>query len=337
MQRPFTIVAGPCSAESREQVLTTARLLAEGTGTVIFRAGVWKPRTQPGGFEGFGEEALTWLAEVKEQLGLPVATEVATEEHTELALRYGVDYLWIGARTTTNPFLVQQIADVLRGHDVTVLVKNPLSPDVALWQGAIERMIHAVGRDCVWAVHRGFQTGQPTPYRNNPGWAVRNALSQRMPDLPILLDASHMAGQRALVPTLLEQAMPLSYQGWMLECHAAPDKALTDKQQQLTPAELNDCIRLLSSELHVDKGLAAFRAEIDELDETLWSLIARRMEVSDRIGRYKQAMGLPVVQPERYEQLKHDRLAWADQVGISKEAVLAILDAIHSESCRRQN
>ena len=303
MAKPL-IIAGPCAAESREQVLTTARLMAKA-GVSIFRAGVWKPRTEPGAFEGVGTEALAWLAEAQQETGLPVATEVATPEHVHLALKHRIHTLWLGARTTTNPFLVQQIADALAEEiadnavspaELTVLVKNPVSPDVRLWKGAIER-IRTAGVTRILAVHRGFQTGQPTPYRNAPVWSVPFALKLEMPEIPLLLDPSHMAGKTELIPELSSQAMSLGYDGLMVEVHHNPSQAKSDSFQQLTPKELTALItNLVVRDDKTDAGLSNLRRQLDETDDTLFMLILQRMQISKQIGAFKREYNLPVLQ-----------------------------------------
>ena len=254
-------MSGPCAAESREQVLTTARQLADA-GVSVFRAGVWKPRTEPGSFEGVGEEALSWLEEAQAETGIPAATEVATPEHVTLALKHHIRYLWLGARTTTNPFLVQQLADTIKSFPgLTLLVKNPISPDVRLWKGAIERLQQA-GVERVIAVHRGFQTGQPSPYRNAPVWSVPFELKLQMPDIPLLLDPSHIAGKAELVPALAEQAMTLGYDGLMIEAHCCPAEAQTDAEQQLTPAQLRTLLTHLPQRENSPQHGSADRSEL---------------------------------------------------------------------------
>jgi len=330
------LIAGPCAAESREQLLATAREL-QVSGIAVFRAGVWKPRTQPGSFEGVGEPALEWLREVKKTYGLAVATEVATAEQAMLALAYEVDVLWIGARTTTNPFLVQQIADALRGKSCTVLVKNPISPDVNLWQGAIRRMEEAVGEGRVMAVHRGFQTGQPTDLRNAPLWSIAFELKRRMPALQMILDPSHMAGCCEAIPTLSQQALDLGYNGLMVEVHCEPRTALSDANQQLSPSQFADIINHLKLRHEgIDTGLVSLRSEIDEIDDALWNMVLRRMQVSQRIGAYKRDKELPVLQETRWNELVEKRLSWAAANGLSEDAVRRVLDALHEESCRWQ-
>lgn len=341
--RPL-IIAGPCAAETREQVLTTARLMAEA-GVSIFRAGVWKPRTEPGAFEGVGEEALTWLAEAQLQLGLPAATEVATPEHVRLALKHGIRTLWLGARTTTNPFLVQQIADALANEianktvsptELMVLVKNPVSPDMRLWKGAIER-IRETGITGILAVHRGFQTGQPTPYRNAPNWSVPFALRLEMPEIPLLLDPSHMAGKTELIPELSAQAMSLGYDGLMIESHYDPANARSDRDQQLTPNELKALISSLVQRTDkTDAGLSHLRRQLDETDDTIFMLILQRMQISKQIGIFKREHNLPVLQEKRYAKILKNRIAWARKNGLDDEVVKRIMEALHEESCRWQ-
>ncbi|MBO7545796.1 MAG: bifunctional 3-deoxy-7-phosphoheptulonate synthase/chorismate mutase type II [Paludibacteraceae bacterium] len=341
--RPL-IIAGPCAAETREQVLTTARLMADA-GVSIFRAGVWKPRTEPGAFEGVGEEALLWLDEAQTETGIPAATEVATPEHVRLALKHHIRTLWIGARTTTNPFLVQQIADALAEEikaktvspaELTLLVKNPVSPDARLWKGAIERLRESEIKT-IYAVHRGFQTGQPTPYRNAPTWSVPFALRLEMPEIPLLLDPSHMAGKTELVPDLSAQAMSLGYDGLMIEVHHSPSNAWSDREQQLTPDELKTLMsNLVLREDKTDTGLSNLRRQLDETDDTLFMLILQRMQISKQIGVYKREHNLPVLQEKRYAKILKNRLDWARKNGLDDEVVQRIMEALHEESCRWQ-
>ncbi len=351
---PYLIV-GPCAAENREQVFATAEAISNilsvpSTGTeglflqaqpkVYFRAGAWKPRTQPGHFEGVGEEALKWLYEVKQTHGLPIATEVATPEHLRLALQHEADAVWIGARTTTNPFLVQQLADEIAAQKPTnlvVFVKNPLSPDVNLWQGAIERFAKIIGENNVAAIHRGFQTDIHTEMRNAAGWSVAFEMKRRMPRLSLLLDPSHMAGTKDLISPLSQQALHLGYDGLMIESHISPLQALSDADQQLTPAELFQLLQSLSlRKTSEDSGLDQLRHEIDETDDALWALIAKRMQISQQIGVYKQQHSMSVLQSGRYDDIVKKRLLWAEQKGLSEDVVLRVMDALHEESCRKQ-
>lgn len=330
------IIAGPCSAESEEQVLSAAEELHAG-GIGMFRAGVWKPRTKPGGFEGVGVQALGWLREVRERTGMRVATEVATSHHVELALASGVDMLWIGARTSANPFAVQEIADALRGADVAVLVKNPISPDLELWIGAIERIYNS-GIRRLGAVHRGFSSYEQSLYRNDPQWAVPIELRRRLPGLPLLCDPSHIGGRRELVADIAQRAMDLGFDGLIVESHCTPDRAWSDAAQQVTPSEL---LRILGgltlrTTPAAESSLAESRAEIDHIDNELLALLARRMRISRGIGAYKREHGMPILQPQRYEELLRTRASQSERLGMSAEFIREILRAIHEESVRQQ-
>ncbi len=329
-------IAGPCSAESREQVLTAARGVA-AAGIKIFRAGVWKPRTKPGMFEGVGAEALEWLREAKEECGLSVITEVATPEHLEATLRSGIDGVWIGARTTTNPFAMQQIADALAGVDIAVLVKNPVIPDVNLWIGAIERIYNS-GVRRIAAVHRGFGTHQATLYRNDPHWSVPIELHRLLPEMTILSDPSHIGGRRDLIAPLSQQALDLGFEGLMIECHPQPDKALSDAKQQITPEVLR---KILSSVVWrrtpADADvLRDFRMHIDTIDNRLIELLAERMEVARGIGELKRRHGMAVVQRERFNELLEAAEDRAEAMGVSRQFIHQIFSAIHEESVRQQ-
>lgn len=339
-QQPL-LIAGPCSAETEVQTLETARALA-AEGIAFFRAGLWKPRTKPGGFEGVGAEGLGWLRRVKEQTGMRTAVEVATRDHVAAALAGGVDLLWIGARTASDPFAVQQIADALRGRDVPVLVKNPLSPDLELWIGALERLYNA-GVRRLGAIHRGFTPVGSARYRNDPMWGTPIELRRRLPQLPILGDPSHIGGRSEFVAPLAQQALALGFDGLMIEAHCTPDEAWSDRGQQLAPQELGALARTLAArrngpatEALAAEGLAALRGEIDTLDDRLFLLLARRMEISREIGRYKRAHGVPVLQTQRYAELLARRCARASALGMTEEFVRAILQAVHEESVRQQ-
>lgn len=329
-------IAGPCSAESREQLLAAARGIAEA-GVEILRAGVWKPRTKPGSFEGIGSQALEWLREAKQELGLRVITEVATPEHLELALKADIDGVWIGARTTTNPFAMQQIADALRGVDTTVIVKNPVIPDVDLWVGAIERVYNSGVRRLA-AVHRGFGTHQTTPYRNAPHWSVPIELHRRIPAMPILSDPSHIGGNRTLVAQLSQQALDLGFSGLMIECHPAPDTALSDAQQQITPAVLKELLATLALRRTPagKDALSDYRLHIDTIDSRIIELLAERMDVARAIGDYKRKHDMAVVQHDRYNELLLAAEAKAEAMSISKQFIHQIFSAIHEESVRQQ-
>lgn len=332
--RPY-IIAGPCSAESEEQVMAVASALA-GRVT-LFRAGLWKPRTRPGCFEGVGKEALPWLQRVKRELSLPVATEVANAEHVEQALSAGIDVLWIGARTTVNPFAVQEIADALRGCDVPVLVKNPVNPDLELWIGAFERLNNA-GITRLGAIHRGFSSYGEKCFRNAPQWQLPLELRRRLPELPIICDPSHIAGKRELVMSLSQQAMDLNFDGLMIETHCNPVCALSDARQQVTPDELFLMLdrMVCRSAVCSDSEFLSYRKQIDEIDDALMELIAKRMEVSREIGEVKREKGLAVFQASRYNETMqrcddYCRLAKLDS-GVMKD----IFEVIHSESIRQQ-
>lgn len=333
--RPL-LIAGPCSAETEEQLLATAHALARG-GIRLFRAGLWKPRTKPGCFEGVGAAGLPWLARVKRETGMCTATEVATAEHARAALEAGVDLLWIGARTTANPFAVQEIADALAGCDTPILVKNPLSPDLDLWIGALERLAQA-GIRRLGAIHRGFSALDHSLYRNPPQWSLPIELHRRLPQLPLLCDPSHIGGRRDRIAPLCQQAMDLGFDGLIVEAHCRPDKAWSDREQQVTPEEL----LLIAAGLVIRRtddasdGLAVLRRRIDECDDELLEVLARRMQVAREIGRYKRAHTMPVLQTRRYEELLARRTAQAERAGMSAAFMQAVLQALHEESVRQQ-
>lgn len=335
IQEPLYI-AGPCSAESREQLLTTARGVAEA-GVAILRAGVWKPRTKPGSFEGIGSRALDWMVEAREQYGLKIVTEVATPEHLELALKAGLDGVWIGARTTTNPFATQQIADALRGVDTAVIVKNPVIPEVDLWVGAIERIYNSGVRRLA-AVHRGFGTHQTTPYRNAPHWSVPIELHRRIPSLTILSDPSHIGGRRDVVAQLSQQALDLGFSGLMIECHPAPDTALSDAAQQITPAALAEMLKglqLRRANVGSD-AISDYRLHIDTIDNRIIELLAERMDVAREIGEYKLKHGMAIVQHDRYNEMLLSVERRAEAMGLTKSFIHQIFRTIHEESVRQQ-
>ncbi|MBQ2073175.1 MAG: bifunctional 3-deoxy-7-phosphoheptulonate synthase/chorismate mutase type II [Bacteroidaceae bacterium] len=333
--RPL-VIAGPCSAETEEQVMNTAMQLA-GKGCHMFRAGVWKPRTKPGGFEGNGEIALPWMAAVKEETGMLIATEVATPEHVELALKYGIDILWVGARTTANPFAVQSLADTLKGVDVPVLVKNPVNPDLELWIGALQR-INQAGIKRMGAIHRGFSSYEKKLYRNMPMWQIPIELHRRMPGLPILCDPSHISGRRDLIAPLCQQAMDIGMDGLIVESHCEPDKAWSDASQQVTPDVLDYILSMLIIRDAIDltTSLATLRKQIDEIDNELIDLLARRMGISREIGMYKKEHGLTVVQTKRYSEILDKRAAQGALKGIESDCIKKIFESIHEESVRQQ-
>ncbi|MDD6641631.1 MAG: bifunctional 3-deoxy-7-phosphoheptulonate synthase/chorismate mutase type II [Bacteroidales bacterium] len=334
-QRPM-VIAGPCSAETEEQTLTTARQLAQN-GIKIFRAGIWKPRTKPGGFEGIGVEGLQWLRRVKNETGMYVATEVATAKHVYEALKYGIDVLWIGARTTANPFAVQEIADALRGVDIPILIKNPVNPDIELWIGAIERIYNA-GLHQLAAVHRGFSSYDKKVYRNQPQWHIPIELHRRLPDLPLFCDPSHIGGKRELIAPLSQQAMDLQFDGLIIESHCAPDNAWSDKAQQLSPEVLDVILRklVLREMKQTTEDLVDLRREIDSIDNELLELLAKRMRISSEIGTYKKEHGIAVLQTGRYNEILEKRIANGERLGMSREFMRTFLEAIHEESVRVQ-
>ncbi len=337
MKSPI-IIAGPCSVESEEQILATARALAQIPDIKMLRGGIWKPRTRPDAFEGRGEEGLVWLREAKQETGLPVATEVATPEHVELALKYGIDALWIGARTVVNPFSVQQLADALKGMDIPVLIKNPVSPDLNLWIGAFERLKKA-GLTQLAAIHRGFSYYKETPYRNFPMWEIPIEL-KRILDVPVITDISHICGCRELLQDTAQKSLDMAFDGLMVECHHKPEEALTDANQQITPSALASLLKSLSPRskqaANNDQVLAALRSEIDDIDAELLQLLARRMNVSSQIGEYKKQKGITVVQMERWKQILSDHLETGKELGLSKELIEKVFEAIHQASIQRQ-
>ena len=334
-RRPL-VIAGPCSAETEEQLLNTARILA-AEGIRIYRAGLWKPRTKPGGFEGVGEKGIAWMQRVKRETGMYTATEVATRQHVETALKGGIDLLWIGARTAANPFAMQEIADALRGVDIPVLVKNPVSPDLELWIGAIER-IHNAGIRRLGAIHRGFTSIDKSLYRNHPMWAIPIELHRRLPSLPIFCDPSHIGGKRELIAPLSQQAMDLGFDGLIIEAHCTPDSAWSDKAQQVTPDALAYILRnlIIREQTTTTENLNELRAQIDKLDDQLLELLVRRMRVSRDIGQYKKEHDMPILQTQRYEELLARRAAQAVELGMDREFMRTVLQAIHEESVRQQ-
>jgi chorismate mutase len=334
-KRPL-IIAGPCSAETEEQVMDTARKLA-ARGIKIFRAGVWKPRTKPGGFEGNGVMALPWLKRVKTELGMYTAVEVATAAHVREALSYDVDMLWIGARTTANPFAVQEVADALEGMDIPVLIKNPVNPDLDLWIGAVERIYNA-GIRRIGVIHRGFSSFDKKIYRNLPQWHIPIELHRQLPTLPIICDPSHIGGKRELIASLCQQAMDLNFDGLIVESHCNPEKAWSDASQQVTPEVLDFILNTLviRDTTQSTESLTSLRRQIDELDNSLLELLARRMRVSREIGQYKKEHNMPILQSQRYDEIIQNRVAQALQMGMDTEFMKTVLVAIHEESVRNQ-
>ncbi|MFV0538815.1 MAG: chorismate mutase [Dysgonomonas sp.] len=334
-KRPF-VIAGPCSAETEEQVMSAARQLS-ANGVKVLRAGIWKPRTKPGGFEGVGSEGLAWLKKVKQETGMYVSTEVATQKHVYEALKFGVDLLWIGARTTANPFAVQEIAEALQGVDIPVLVKNPVNPDLELWIGALERLSN-VGLTKLGAIHRGFSSYDKKIYRNLPQWHIPIELKRRFPDLPLLCDPSHIGGKRDLILPLSQQAMDLNYEGLIIESHCDPDNAWSDASQQVTPNRLKEILETLviRDRKQSTEDLSDLRKQIDELDDQLLELLAKRMRVSCEIGTFKKEHNMTVVQTGRYDEILNTRIAQAEAMSMNADFIRTILEAIHEESVRQQ-
>lgn len=336
LRKPY-IISGPCSAETPEQVLSTARQLAH-SGIEVFRAGIWKPRTKPGGFEGIGVPALEWMKQVKEETGMLTAVEVATKEHVEAALEAGIDILWIGARTTGNPFAMQEIANALaKSPDTPVLVKNPMNPDLELWIGALERLYNA-GLRRLGAIHRGFSVYGKQLYRNQPQWRIPLELRRRLPSLPLICDPSHLGGKRELVASLSQHALDMGFDGLIIESHCTPDTAWSDKDQQVQPDVLGVILENLvwRNSNEASENLNHLRSQIDYLDNELLDILNRRMEVCREIGNYKKTHGMPVVQATRYDAIMHNRVAAAVKLGMSEEFMRTILSAIHEESVAQQ-
>ena len=333
------IISGPCSVESEEQILATAQALAQIPEVSMLRGGIWKPRTRPDAFEGRGEQGLVWLREAKQASGLPTITEVATPEHVELALKYEVDALWVGARTVVNPFSVQQLADALKGTDVPVFIKNPVAPDLQLWVGAFERFQKS-GVTKLAAIHRGFSYYKESPYRNAPMWEIPIELTQRL-NIPIITDISHICGNRELLQATAQKALDLATDGLMIECHINPSEALTDAKQQITPEELKILLSNLAFRSkqsgNVERDLAGLRSEIDDIDAELLQLLARRMDVSAQIGEYKKQNNVTVVQMDRWKKILADHVATGADLGLSEEMITEIFEAIHQESIERQS
>jgi len=338
-ERPF-VVAGPCSAETEDQVLETAHALAD-SGLHLFRAGLWKPRTHPDSFEGVGKAGLAWLRRARQETGLAVTTEVANAAHVYEALKYGLDVLWIGARTTVNPFAVQDIADALQGVDVPILVKNPINPDLKLWLGAVERLQRA-GVRRLGAVHRGFSFHGRSPFRNLPRWPIAMEFRRQMPELPLLCDSSHICGRRDMLAGVAQKALDLNYDGIMMEVHPRPDEAWSDAAQQITPGHFQKLLdglvarRASLQEVGSPQLLDHLRQEIDEIDHELFQLLGRRMQVSRQIGAFKRERNLAVLQPGRWNDVLQEALARGEHLGLSRAFVGILLKAIHQESINHQ-
>ncbi len=338
--KPF-LIAGPCSAESQEQVLETAAGLAP-LNIHLFRAGVWKPRTRPGSFEGYGAEALSWLQEAKRQYGIKFTVEVAEPAHIELALSYGADVLWIGARTTVNPFQVQKLADALRGTNVPVMVKNPVNPDIELWMGAIERF-EKVGIEDVAAIHRGFSGySSSVGYRNQPNWPIPIELKRRLPELAIICDPSHITGSRSLIAEVAQKAMDMHFDGLMIETHPNPDEAMSDAKQQITPARLGEILANLivrtesTSDMSSQVQLEYLRQLMDAVDAEVIDLLAKRLEISSQIGEVKKVCNMTAYQPARWREIVAVTTDRAEKHNLSPEFIVGLYEKIHHESIRRQ-
>ena len=338
---PPLVIAGPCSAESELQVMLTAKEL-NSFGIHVFRAGIWKPRTHPGSFEGVGTQGLKWLQKVKKEFGMKVGTEVASEKHVYECIKYGVDIVWIGARTTANPFLVQEIADALRDTDIPVLVKNPVNPDIDLWIGALERLNQAGVRK-LGVIHRGFSTVKKIPYRNDPGWKLAVELRTRCPEIPFFADPSHMGGSRAYLQELSQRAMDLGLDGLMVESHCDPSCALSDAKQQLTPDALRKMLESLTvrqkvtNDAEYNENIEQLRAQIDVIDENLIRALASRLEISRRIGEFKKAHNIAIVQASRWESILSTMIEKGRENGLPEEFVSVIFNAIHESSVAEQN
>ena len=334
------VIAGPCSAETEQQVLKIAIDLKD-TDVSIFRAGIWKPRTRPGMFEGVGAIGLKWLQKVKEHTGLLTAVEVANSSHVKLAIEHGIDVLWIGARSTVSPFIVQEIADSLQGTDKIVLVKNPVNPDLSLWLGGIERLYTANIKK-LGVIHRGFSTYEKSKYRNNPEWQIAIELQSKFPDLPLICDPSHIAGRRDLIFNLSQRALDLNYDGLMIETHCDPDNAWSDAAQQVTPSSLVDIMKDLKiREMTIDKEeyqnqLDGYRQKIDNSDQLLLEILGKRMDVAEKIGLLKKSNNVAVLQNKRWNEILGKMIIDGESHGLSEEFILKIFKAIHQESINHQ-
>jgi len=340
-KRPL-IISGPCSAETEEQVLETATRLAKIGRVDALRAGIWKPRTRPGSFEGVGTKGLPWLQQAKKITGLPTAVEVATGKQVEDALHFDVDILWIGARTTVNPFSVQEVADALKGVKVPVLIKNPINPDLELWTGAVERVAKS-GIDQIGLIHRGFSSYGNTEFRNAPMWHLAIEMKRRNPEMLIINDPSHICGRRDILLEVAQEAINLDYDGLMIESHIDPDNAWSDAKQQITPEQLGDMLSeiiwrkedISSEEFHA--VLEKMRQQINQLDDELMQLLGQRMKIADKIGQYKKENNITILQTKRWNEILDRACKKGDKMGLSKEFITKYLDAVHMESINHQN
>lgn len=340
-KRPL-IISGPCSAETEEQVLATAERLAKTGKVDMIRAGIWKPRTRPGSFEGIGTKGLAWMQKARQQTGLPVTVEVATGKQVEDALHFDVDVLWIGARTTVNPFSVQDVADALRGVDVPVLIKNPINPDLELWTGAVERVAKS-GIKQIGLIHRGFSSYGNTEYRNAPMWHLAIEMKRRNPGLMMINDPSHISGRRDILLDVAQKAIDLDFDGLIIESHIDPDKAWSDAKQQITPerlAELLDSIKWrheTTTEKEFLSALEKLREQINHIDDELIQLLGQRMKVAEKIGAYKKENNITILQTNRWNSILEKAFAKGDKLGLSKEFITKYYDAVHMESINHQN
>ncbi|QJD97166.1 bifunctional 3-deoxy-7-phosphoheptulonate synthase/chorismate mutase type II [Mucilaginibacter robiniae] len=335
------LIAGPCSAETEEQLVATAHLLAKTGRVTALRAGIWKPRTRPGEFEGIGSIGLEWLKRAKAETGLPTAVEVATGKHVEEALKAGVDIFWVGARSTVNPFTVQEIADALKGVDIPVMVKNPVNPDLSLWIGALERINNA-GITKLAAIHRGFSSFEKTAFRNEPMWDLAINLKTHAPELPIINDPSHISGNRDLISYVAQKALDLDMQGLMIESHIDPSVAWTDAKQQVTPSALNDLMERLTlrkpevANTEIKDKLAELRSKIDKIDDLVIQKMAERMQIVEQIGNYKKENGITILQVNRWDEILQNRTNYAKALGLGTDFTEKLLELIHAESIRKQ-
>ena len=334
------LIAGPCSAETENQVLDIAHQLKD-SDTIVYRAGIWKPRTRPGNFEGIGSLALQWMKKVKKETGILTTTEVANANHVDLALKNEIDILWIGARTTVSPFIVQEIAEALRGTEKIVLIKNPVNPDLSLWLGAIERFFSSNIKN-IGAIHRGFSTYEKTKYRNNPEWQIAIDLQRRLPDLPLILDPSHIAGRRDLIFDLCQTALDLNYDGLMIESHNDPDNAWSDANQQITPEKLKELTmnlkvrRITNNDEVFLEDLDNLRAQINVHDNQLINILGNRMKVAEKIGLLKKKNNVAVLQSKRWNEILGKMILEGDEKNLSEEFILNVFKAIHQESINHQ-
>jgi chorismate mutase len=340
-KRPL-IISGPCSAETEEQVLETATRLAKTGKVDILRAGIWKPRTKPGMFEGIGMKGLPWMAQAKKITGLPVTVEVATGKHVEDALHFDVDMLWIGARTTVNPFSVQEVCDALRGVDIPVLIKNPINPDLELWCGGIERL-QKVGVKQVGMIHRGFSNYGNTEFRNAPMWHLPIGMRRRFPEMLLICDPSHICGNRTLLQSIAQKSIDLDFNGLMIESHIDPDNAWSDAKQQITPERLSEMLGELiwrsenTDEKEFLTALATLREQINHIDDELLQLIGQRMKIADKIGKYKKDNNITILQTNRWNDILAKAFKKGENLGLSKEFITKYFDAVHLESINHQN